>query len=244
MNTYVVTKPFADPRMQQKAEWTANMLNGSFKTSLLIGCSPSAIVAQAAHETGWGESAIGNNVFGIKADRSWKGAVLERPTWEVINGKVVHIVAAFRDYPTLADGIEDHFKFLRDNKRYADVFDPDGTMSDHEYFRRLQADGYATDPNYADRLVAVQDTVHRFMQNMSTDGQPPAPPPPRLLMIGSKGSDVAALQRALGTFYPYIADSDFGPKTKAAVIEFQKRHPECGEADGIVGALTRAALKL
>ena len=105
---YVVAKPYTDPGMQKKLEWVARMLGASKASAAKIGCSPEAIVAQAAQETGWGRSAIGNNVFGIKASSGWKGAVVMRPTWEVENGAVVHIVAPFRDYSTLADGIEDH----------------------------------------------------------------------------------------------------------------------------------------
>ena len=86
---YVVTKPYADPGMQRKLEWVARMLDASEASAAKIGCSPEAIVAQAAQETGWGRSAIGNNVFGIKASSGWKGAVVMRPTWEVENGVVV-----------------------------------------------------------------------------------------------------------------------------------------------------------
>lgn len=56
---------------------------------------------------------------------------------------------------------------------------------------------------------------------------------------GCKGDEVTTLQQALHI----TADGDFGPKTEAAVIAFQKAHAkECGEADGIVGPMTWAAL--
>ena len=61
---YAVAKPYADPGMQRKLEWVACMLDASEASAAKIGCSPEAIVAQAAQETGWGRSAIGNNVFG------------------------------------------------------------------------------------------------------------------------------------------------------------------------------------
>jgi hypothetical protein len=57
-----------------------------------------------------------------------------------------------------------------------------------------------------------------------------------LLKIGSRGSVVKAVQRALGI----PADGIFGPQTRAAVLAFQKRNGLV--ADGIVGPRTRSAL--
>jgi len=58
----------------------------------------------------------------------------------------------------------------------------------------------------------------------------------RLLRFGSRGSDVASVQRQLGV----VADGIFGPKTRAAVRAFQRSHGLL--VDGIVGPQTRAAL--
>lgn len=64
------------------------------------------------------------------------------------------------------------------------------------------------------------------------------------IRLGSKGSEVKALQELLNKAgYNLVVDSDFGPKTEAAVIAFQKAHADvCGEADGIVGPKTWKAL--
>jgi len=58
----------------------------------------------------------------------------------------------------------------------------------------------------------------------------------RLLRVGSRGPDVASVQRQLGV----AADGIFGPKTRAAVRSFQRRHGLL--VDAIVGPQTRAAL--
>lgn len=241
--TTIVTSPFADPHMQKLAEWTASMLDASGKTASEIGCSPAAVVAQAAQESGWGASAIGNNIFGIKADSSWAGTKRLVRTWEHLDGQDVMMDCWFRDYPTLADGIEDHFEFLRRNSRYAKCFDPTDSKSDGEYFEELAAAGYATDPKYAERLCEMLDSVYMLMAHTSQNGAAPIITP-RLLLIGcSPGPDVELLQSALkaGGFYSGKLDQDFGPLTKDAVVKFQA-YKGLSPIDGIVGKGTRAAL--
>src|SRR5579871_4060552 len=63
-----------------------------------------------------------------------------------------------------------------------------------------------------------------------------------LLSIGSRGPQVADLQRQLAKagFSPGQADGDFGPKTQAAVVDYQKARQLA--ADGVVGPMTQAAL--
>jgi len=58
--------------------------------------------------------------------------------------------------------------------------------------------------------------------------------PGETVNLGDKGDHVKLVQGAIGA----KQDGDFGPKTKAAVIEWQKAHPECGPADGVVGPKT------
>ncbi|MGY3278108.1 peptidoglycan-binding domain-containing protein [Bradyrhizobium sp. S3.7.6] len=64
--------------------------------------------------------------------------------------------------------------------------------------------------------------------------------PPATLKLGSSGPDVITLQAkaALGTI---VVDGEFGPKTRDAVIAFQKKQGLV--ADGVVGPQTWAALK-
>lgn len=244
--TYRVIRPYADPHMQKLAEWTASMLDASYNTARLIGCTPAAIVAQAALESGWGAAAIGNNLFGIKADKAWHGARQLRRTWEHLNGADVPMDDWFRDYPSLAEGIEDHFEFLKKNTRYADVFDPNNQFSDSEYFRRLQVDGYATAPNYADQLDAMLSTVQSIMKNLGDDNDPNVGPllVPRPLLVGTRGGDVASLQGNLQQrgFYKGAVDGDFGPLTRDAVVAYQTKRGLT--ADGIVGPETAASLRL
>lgn len=238
MRTWKSTKTYSDPRLQRLADWTAMMLGAAEGTALAIGCSPEAIVAQAALESAWGAASIGNNVFGIKAGLGWTGARHAVWTREVIDGQEVVIQDWFRDYPSVQASIEDHFAFLRDNGRYraAGVFD---AKTDLQYFQALQRAGYATDPHYADRLMDVLRTVHGFAQWVTAvDVDHKTGVTPRLLMTGCEGTDVAALQRKLGL--PETGTYD-GELTRQ-VIAYQRDHEL--SPDGIVGPLTRATLGL
>jgi len=216
-------------------------LTAAEATALKLKVSPAAIVAQAALESGWGQSRVGNcNLFGIKADHAWTGAKVKVRTREFLAGEWEEEDDWFRDYPDYAACIADHLAFLSQNERYRDagVFDGKG---DAAFFEALQRAGYATDPHYAESLIAIENTVMTyFMPHLSSDGTsfPPIPPTPRTMLIGCSGADVAALQRKLGI----SDDGVFGPQTASAIREAQKYHGL--QADGIVGPATRAAIGL
>lgn len=119
------------------------------------GVPASFTVAQAALESSWGESQLtqqARNPFGVKADKSWQGEVWLRNTREFLNGAWVMVPARWRKYPDWQACLDDHAAFLRKNRRYASCF----AHKDGEAFARaVAAAGYATDPDYADKLVAV-----------------------------------------------------------------------------------------
>ena len=112
----------------------------------------SVTIAQAALESAWGASAPGFNLFGIKADRSWNGAVLYLNTHEVIKGVSTPVTAQFRAYKTWLGSIEDHAQFLLKNPRYKPCF---ATTNALDFCKQLQACGYSTSPTYAATLIEI-----------------------------------------------------------------------------------------
>lgn len=166
---YRILKQPTNSGDKNRAEWVAKMMPGAEPTAFKLGISPEAIIAQAALETGWGKSAIGNNVFGIKAGKGWHGKTQDVSTWEDTNGPepggVVNVVDRFRDYDSVADSFADHFRFLEVNSRYrnAGVFAKAG---DDAYFMALQRAGYATDPAYAAKLSSICRSVKSYTANM------------------------------------------------------------------------------
>jgi flagellar protein FlgJ len=118
------------------------------------GIPASFTLAQAALESGWGARAPGNNLFGIKADRAWKGKTVDVPTHEYVDGQRVNIVDKFRAYATPADCIADRACFFKVNKRYASCF---AETTGAGWARAVARAGYATDPKYADILIKIMD---------------------------------------------------------------------------------------
>ncbi|OCT10987.1 hypothetical protein A8709_04600 [Paenibacillus pectinilyticus] len=111
-----------------------------------FGILASVTIAQAILESGWGRYAPGNNLFGIK------GSGQLQATQEFINGKWLQIVAGFRVYESWSDSIRDHSLLLAANPRYAKV------LHERDYRKAswgLQQAGYATDPQYADKLIGI-----------------------------------------------------------------------------------------
>lgn len=119
------------------------------------GVPASVTVAQAALESSWGRRAPGMNLFGIKADASWRGPMTSQVTHEVVGGQSVQITARFRAYDTWQGSIDDHAAFLTGNPRYRPAFEfKDGPS----FARAIAKAGYATDPLYADKLIAIMST--------------------------------------------------------------------------------------
>ena len=119
----------------------------------------SIIIAQAALESAWGESRLtvaANNLFGIKADSAWHGSSYRIQTKEYVDGHPVLIEALFRSYPDWASSIADHATFLL-GPRYAEAFN---TRNGIDFGYAIAAAGYATDPQYGQKLAEIIETHH------------------------------------------------------------------------------------
>ena len=139
----------------------AKIKDGAISAQKKYGVLASLTIAQAILETGWGKASVGNNIFGIKAGGSWTGGSVSARTREW-NGKAyVTITAAFRAYASIAASIEDHAALLAGNSRYKNII---GCTDYKQVCRYIQADGYATDPGYASKLISLieQYGLHQF----------------------------------------------------------------------------------
>jgi peptidoglycan hydrolase FlgJ len=140
------------------------------------GIPAAFMVAQAAHETGWGRREILHadgtpsfNLFGIKAGPNWRGPVAEVATTEVVNGRAQSVTARFRAYSSYGESFADYARLMKDSPRYQAVTQQTvASGGDPGAFARgLQRAGYATDPGYADKLTRVINTTLRLQRTMS-----------------------------------------------------------------------------
>ena len=121
------------------------------------GIPASITMAQGILESDSGNSRLStssNNHFGIKCKKHWTG------------DKVYHDDDAkgecFRAYPSVEASYQDHADFLDQSPRYDSLFayPADDYRS---WARGLKAAGYATAPDYAERLVKIIESMKLYL---------------------------------------------------------------------------------
>jgi len=122
------------------------------------GVLASMKTAQAILESRWGTSVLAtkaNALFGIKSDSRWSGLVFTVGSKEVFNGIRITVNIDFRAYDSWERSIADHAEFVMSESRYAH------TLGETDYMvacRAIHAAGYATDPDYSNKLIKlIQD---------------------------------------------------------------------------------------
>lgn len=131
------------------------------KAARALGVDPRALLAQSALETGWGRKLSSDrggvsslNFFNIKADRRWSGDSVAVSTLEIRDGVPVRERANFRAYETAQQSFNDYVDFLTTNSRYEKAVQ----CSDSESFiRGLAEAGYATDQQYAEKIISIMN---------------------------------------------------------------------------------------
>ncbi|MGD6815630.1 glucosaminidase domain-containing protein [Metabacillus sp. 84] len=203
----------------------------------------SVLLAQSILETGWGESYLAKtafNLFGIKG--SYKGQSLVVRTIEYIEGEERVVSSSFKRYPSWYESFKDLVEFYKRGTRYAPIF------AETDYKKAcaaLQQAGYASDPNYANKLIGIieRNGLSKY-DRMSESPPPPSavnPYPGELIKKGSKGVLVQQVQKQLNMHkFKLAEDGVFGSKTERAVRTFQQMKGL--SSDGIVGPKTWSAL--
>ena len=113
----------------------------------------SITLAQGIFESACGTSRLAteaNNHFGIKCHKEWQG--------DIINHDDDELQECFRKYTEVAESFNDHSQFLITRPRYSKLFTLN-IMDYESWARELKAAGYATNPQYADRLIGL---IERF----------------------------------------------------------------------------------
>jgi len=129
-----------------------------------LGVSPVSLISQAALETHWGEQlpqtehgGSSHNYFGIKTGSAWRGAAVSAATTEYHHGSASLEPAAFRRYTSAQQGFQDYVELLKGNPRFRAAL---GSGNDvHSFATALQQGGYATDPEYAQKVTRLAREV-------------------------------------------------------------------------------------
>lgn len=176
----VASNPFSSGNDQMPAHVRAfvNKYEGSARLASNVSGVPSELImAQAALETGWGKSTIktedgkeSHNLFGIKAGKYWTGKTTDITTTEFVDGKAVKQVDTFRAYSSVTEGFADYARLVGKSPRYQSVVNAaDSRSAAHA----IQAAGYATDPSYANKLIAIIDQMgyQQDIRQAALDGE-------------------------------------------------------------------------
>lgn len=208
----------------------------------------SLTAAQALLESNKGNSGLavkGNNLFGIKG--AYNGQSVTMPTKEWNGSQYITINAAFRKYPSWAESIADHSALFNRSPRYTNLR---GCVDYRQACINVQADGYATSPTYSQSLIKTIETYRLYNWDREAIGEKimedktgnPYPEPTKIVKANSRGNDARWLQVELNRYgYKLIVDGIIGPKSLAALTDFQVKHNLV--PDSLCGPLTRAMLK-
>jgi hypothetical protein len=112
-----------------------------------LGVDPKILIAQSALETGYGRHVHGNNMFNIKADKSWHG--------ESENG--------YRKYGSYEESFNDYADFIKSNPRYSKALEnPDN------YIQEISKAGFAEDKLYSSKINSIMNS--RNMGGVGSSG--------------------------------------------------------------------------
>lgn len=128
------------------------------------GIPASITLAQGLLESSAGRSRLateGNNHFGIKCHADWKGETMLRDD-DAPN-------ECFRVYEDARESYRDHSLFLR-RERYRKLFDLE--VTDYQgWAEGLSQCGYATDPNYPAKLIAIIERYALYGYDQQNGGE-------------------------------------------------------------------------
>lgn len=166
------------PLLPSPDEFVRALLPEAEAAGAALGVEPKLLLAQAALETGWGRAVPRNgaesahNLLGIKAGGSWSGPAVEHWTLEHEDGVTAPRRERFRAYGSAAESFADYVDLISTARRYADALAQAGDPE--AYARALEKAGYATDPAYADKWLAIYRGA-RLGEALRAAAAPPPP---------------------------------------------------------------------
>ncbi len=167
--------PSANAAVNTAAYLSANAPRAQRETAL-YGVPTSVALAQSILESGWGGSTLAtqaNAYFGIKCNSSsspYPTGCYSITTTEYVNGVPTPVVASFRSYASVDNSFLDHGYFLSHSSRYAAAFAYE--QNPDQFIREVAKAGYATDPNYPARVIAIMVQYNLYAFDLTHDPNP------------------------------------------------------------------------
>ena len=147
-------------RFSDKKGFVETLAPMARKAAEKLGVDHRVLLAQAALETGWGQSILGDsagrssfNLFNIKAGSFWTGGSVGVNTLEVRDGITRSERARFRAYGSFEESFSDYADTLLGSGRYRDAIRSAGDAA--SFVHGLARGGYATDPGYAKKILTL-----------------------------------------------------------------------------------------
>lgn len=160
--------PTASKSFEQPEDFVTALTEPAKQVERQLNIPYQVVIAQAALETGWGQKIIeqgngksSNNLFNIKADKRWDGEKAVKETLEFEQGAMVKKREPFRVYDNIMESVNDYINFLSNSDRYKDALQNSGNVE--HFLHGLQKAGYATDPNYANKILGTLNKVASFI---------------------------------------------------------------------------------
>ena len=150
-------------------DYLRQALPAAVAESQQYGVPVSVALGQSILESGWGGSTLSsryNNYFGIKCSTSspYQSGCINMGSGEYLHSSYQIISSSFRIYGSRTDSFLDHGYFLTHNSRYGGAFahtdDPD------RFIREVARAGYATDPNYAQKVINLMNAYNLYQYDI------------------------------------------------------------------------------
>ncbi len=155
----IMTAPEPDPAFHSKEQNFLNELSPhAQEIQEKYGILTSITLAQAILESDWGQSGLAqkaNNLFGVKGKPPQP--IVTMSTKEFVDGEWIEVDANFRKYKDWNESLDAHAElFLNGTTWNEDKYN--GVVAADDYKKaaqELQTAGYATDPDYAEKLTTI-----------------------------------------------------------------------------------------
>lgn len=149
-------EPIQVTEIMSKHEFLEKIVPIAQQAQIDYGVRPSVLVAQAALESNWGSSQLSkesNNYFGIKGSAEGQ----EYATKEFTQDKWQNVQASFRTYHSMQESVSDYARLMKHGTSWNTDLYQGVILAEHytDAAFALQNAGYATDPDYAKKLIRI-----------------------------------------------------------------------------------------